>query len=106
MASEMAAVSLPALAVVMKTSNGCLPPFSLMVTKALPSGVLTWMVAPERRVGRGFFDSWNIGSGAGATGAGAGAATVGAAGIVAAASTFSLALAVACVSSTTFSRLP
>ena len=39
MASETAAVSEPALAVLMKTSKGWLPPFSLMVMKALPSGV-------------------------------------------------------------------
>ena len=39
MASETAAVSEPALAVLMKTSKGWSPPFSLMVMKALPSGV-------------------------------------------------------------------
>ena len=40
MASETAAVSEPALEVLRKTSKGWLPPFSLTVTKALPTGVL------------------------------------------------------------------
>ena len=41
----------------MKASNGCSPPFSLMVMKALPTGVSTLKVLPVRARGRGFFGS-------------------------------------------------
>src|SRR6185503_8404075 len=65
-ASETAAVSDPALAVLMNASNGSLPPFSLMVIKALPAGVSTLYVLPVNALGRGFFGSWkNVGESSG-----------------------------------------
>ncbi len=57
MASETAAVSLPALDVCKKTSKGSWPPFSLTVTKVVPSGVLMRKVSPSNMRGRGFFGS-------------------------------------------------
>src|SRR5215204_105800 len=100
-ASETAAVSDPALAVLMNASNGSLPPFSLMVIKALPAGVSTLYVLPVNDLGRGFFGSWkNVGAGSGLLVAlSGGVAAVEAAG----ASFFS---AVALVSNTTISREP
>src|SRR5215510_15933422 len=56
-ASETAAVSDPALAVLMNASNGCWPPFSLMVMNALPTGVSMLNVFLVNARGRGFFGS-------------------------------------------------
>lgn len=94
MASLTAAVSEPALAVLMKTSKGWAPSFSLMVTKALPRGVLISKVRPTRARGRGLRDSvqnlnWPLSSAAGRAG-----------------SVPVFLLAVAWVSSTTLSREP
>ena len=57
MASETAAISEPALAVLMKASKGCVPPFSLIVMKALPTGVSVVNVLPVSVLGRGFLVS-------------------------------------------------
>ena len=46
-ASDTAAVSDPALAVVINTSNGCPFPLWLTVTNAFPKGVEIWYVAPS-----------------------------------------------------------
>ena len=94
MASLTAAVSEPALAVLMKTSKGWAPSFSLMVTKALPSGVVTSKVRPTRERGRGLRDSdqnlnWPLSSAVGKASA-----------------TGTFLSAVAWVSSTTLSREP
>src|SRR3989304_5338029 len=56
-ASETAAVSDPALAVLMNASKGCSPPFSFMVMNALPTGVSTLYVLPVNARGRGRFGS-------------------------------------------------
>jgi hypothetical protein len=76
MASETAAISEPALAVLTKASKGWVPPFSLMVMKALPqeSDVemacqrrtrLLWFISGwghaferQRHAGRGAFYPW------------------------------------------------
>jgi hypothetical protein len=54
MASETAAISEPALAVLMNASKGWSPPFSLMVMNALPTGVSMLCVLPVNALGRGF----------------------------------------------------
>ena len=54
MASETAAVSEPAFAVLTNTSKGWLLPFSLTVTNAFPNGVLMLIVYPCRLLGLGF----------------------------------------------------
>ena len=93
MASETAAVSEPALAVLMKTSKGWPPPFSLMVTKALPSGVSIVIGVAGQTRGRGFLPSMPDA-----------AICVGERGL--GRSRLASSSAVALVSSTTFSREP